>query len=319
MITQRTPSILDVTIRDGGYVNGHRWTYQEARQVLAALERAGVPGAEVGYLRDGDDTLYPSAYCPSEYLEELSTLAGSCELVVMVRPGEVDPARLDRLPGEGVRGVRVLVPRGDLPAAEPYVVRARAAGLHVTCNLTHVSKAAPGELALSAEKLVHMGAGRVYLADSNGSLYPEGVAERVRALLGAVPETVDIGFHPHDNLSLAYANSLAAVEAGAAALDASLSGIGKGGGNLSLELIVAHFVARGAAGLSLGPLAQDATSLAGRLRMVAEGPVKPIVSGLLDLGLKDAALLEAASVRNDYDRLITDLSPVNVRNLERKQ
>ncbi|MFJ5885621.1 hypothetical protein [Kitasatospora cineracea] len=306
------PILLDVTLRDGGYVNGHSWTLGDAVAVVRAVEAAGIPYVEVGYLRAGEvDPRRPVATCGDGYLAAVAAEAGRTSLVVMVRPGEVGPERLRELRGSGVGMVRVLVPQSDPERAEPYVRAARDGGVAVATNLTHVSRRSPAELASTARFFADLGVDVVYLADSNGSLYPEDVAARVRAVAEAVSGTPSaVGFHPHDNLGLAFANSQAALAAGAVAIDGSIGGIGKGGGNLRLELIAAHFARNGRTDLSVEPLLRDRTTQSAKLRMLAEGSASCLVAGLLDVGLDQDRQLQEQAVTRGYDALLrTGLQP----------
>lgn len=74
----------------------------------------------------------------------------------------------------------------------------------------------------------------LYVADTCGALLPDHVSR----LIGSLKSTVEteLGFHAHDFLTLAYANSIAAVTAGASYIDCSFLGLGRGAGNLQTEL-----------------------------------------------------------------------------------
>ncbi|MEU4746019.1 hypothetical protein AB0G02_36935 [Actinosynnema sp. NPDC023658] len=282
-----SPILLDVTLRDGGYFNDHSWTTYEAESIVRAVGAAGIPYAEIGYLRGTHHPQRPTASCPPAYLDALATVTGRPDLAVMVRPGEVPVERLAELPDRGVAMVRVLVMGGSVEAAEPYVAAARAAGLDVAMNLTRVSERDPEGIAVAVKACANAGAQIIYLADSNGSLDPDSVSERVGAAVSASP--VPVGFHAHDNLGLAFINATTALAAGATALDASIAGIGKGGGNLRLEVIVAHLIVRHGARLRLDPIAADRTTLATQLRMIADGGSKTVVTGLLDVNMDGTA------------------------------
>jgi 4-hydroxy-2-oxovalerate aldolase len=145
-------------------------------------------------------------------------------------------------------------------------VRARELGASVARVATHCTEAdiAPSHLELSRElgytavgflMMAHMnspqglldqarimaeaGAEVVYVTDSAGALVPDQVTARVATLRDGLPETVAVGFHGHQNLSLGIGNSLAAIAAGATWIDGCTCGLGAGAGNAPTELLAA--------------------------------------------------------------------------------
>jgi 4-hydroxy 2-oxovalerate aldolase len=157
-------------------------------------------------------------------------------------------------------------------------------------NIIRVSEVDLGALARIAAGLDRAGPDVVYVADSNGSLFPERAAQTVHIV--AAETAVQLGFHAHDGLRLAFSNTLAAVDAGCRYVDASLGGLGKGGGNLRLELIASYLVSRRAADFDLVPLARAAAEIIEPMRggsSIAE--CDSIVSGLLDLNTDEIAEL----------------------------
>jgi 4-hydroxy 2-oxovalerate aldolase len=97
---------------------------------------------------------------------------------------------------------------------------------------------APTEKLVEQAKLMESyGADTVYVVDSAGALLPHEVKDRIRALRQSL--SIDIGFHAHNNLSLAVANSITAIEEGARRIDGSIRCLGAGAGNTQTEVLVA--------------------------------------------------------------------------------
>jgi 4-hydroxy-2-oxovalerate/4-hydroxy-2-oxohexanoate aldolase len=79
----------------------------------------------------------------------------------------------------------------------------------------------------------------IYCTDSAGTMLPADVTARIAALRAGLRPETQIGFHGHHNLGMGIANSLAALDAGAARIDCSAAGLGAGAGNTPLEVFVA--------------------------------------------------------------------------------
>jgi 4-hydroxy-2-oxovalerate aldolase len=108
---------------------------------------------------------------------------------------------------------------------------------HSHLNTAHLLD--PDGLVEQAKVVADAGSEAIFIVDSAGAFLTDDVRRRVAALRAALPDEVAIGMHEHNNLSLAVANSAAAVAEGATLVDTSLAGLGAGAGNCQTEVLVA--------------------------------------------------------------------------------
>ncbi|NYO85755.1 4-hydroxy-2-oxovalerate aldolase, partial [Escherichia coli] len=138
----------------------------------------------------------------------------------------------------GVKLIRICIAKGDLVKAVPLIKLAKNLNFETSVNIIHISYYTESELDSLIEEVSKHEPDMIYFADSNGSLFPD----RINCLYKKYTRQykVSFGFHAHDNLGLAQANALAAINAGAQFIDASLAGMGKGTGNLKTEFFIAY-------------------------------------------------------------------------------
>jgi 4-hydroxy 2-oxovalerate aldolase len=175
---------------------------------------------------------------PDEYIETLKAEMAGAGVCVMAHPKNINAGEIAHMQRIGVRMLRLCMDNERPELTCDYIRRAKDAGLIVTLNLTRISQQPLRQLLSAAELARDAGTDVLYLADSNGALTPP----RVENLVCMVREVggINVGFHAHDNLGLAMSNSIAAMDGGATFFDASLRGMGKGAGNLKLELWLAY-------------------------------------------------------------------------------
>jgi 4-hydroxy-2-oxovalerate aldolase len=127
---------------------------------------------------------------------------------------------------------------------KPFAEQAKRAGLLVCANLMKTYSATSSEVARITTEIDKWAIfDAVYVVDSAGCMMPEHVREYVDAMKQV--SSCDIGFHGHNNLDLANANCLVALEAGATYVDGSIRGMGRSAGNAQTEVLAFLLKKRG--------------------------------------------------------------------------
>jgi 4-hydroxy 2-oxovalerate aldolase len=135
--------------------------------------------------------------------------------------------------------VRIATNIDNLDSALDSAAQLTQMGFQAFVNLMQASSLSLDQLATFSGKASGLGLAGVYLADSFGALKPRELEEMVNFLVSVGEEPV--GVHCHDNLGLALANSLAAIDAGATFIDGTVLGVGRGAGNTNLEDLVLQY------------------------------------------------------------------------------
>lgn len=233
--------VLDCTIRDGGYLNQWRFEPGVARDVYRAASKAGVDVVEIGFRgtrKNFDpDKFGPWRFCDEELLRE-TVKGGGAEVALMADFGKIEADDFCERKDSAAGMIRVAAHRGSLKDAVALLEKIKIKGYRVVLNAmgyTGMSEPQRREL----RKIVKgSGIDILYVADSYGSIFPnqiEGIFAPWLEMDG--PE---IGFHPHNNLQMAFANTIEAARLGVHYVDATMYGMGRGAGNLPVETLLAY-------------------------------------------------------------------------------
>ena len=112
-------------------------------------------------------------------------------------------------------------------------------GYETTLNIMAISVVARPRSTRRWKSAASSPAGTVVVVDSFGNLYREQIDHLVRKYMKAVEGTgKEVGMHAHNNLQLAFANTIEAIILGANRVDATMMGLGRGAGNCPMELLL---------------------------------------------------------------------------------
>lgn len=240
VVNKRDVYITEVALRDGSHAIAHQYTVEQVVKVAKGLNDAGVPYIEISH---GDGLAGSSLQYglsrtnEMELIEAAVSVADKAKIAVLLLPGIGTVKELKEAAKLGAKMARIATHVTEADVAPQHIAAAKELGME-TVGFLMMSHMAPVEKLVEQAKLMESyGADTVYVVDSAGALLPHQVRERIRALKQSLE--VNIGFHGHNNMSLAVANSLVAIEEGAIRIDGSVRCLGAGAGNTQTEVLVA--------------------------------------------------------------------------------
>lgn len=237
---KRSLELLDVSLRDGSHAVQHSFTVEQVRNIAKGLNAAGVHYFEVSHGDGlGGSSLQYGLSKVNEFqlIEAAVEECTTSEVSVLLLPGIGTKEDLLQAAKLGAKMVRVATHVTEADVAAQHIALGRELGMKTVGFLMMSHMATVEKIVEQAKLFESYGAEVVYVTDSAGAMLPAEVTEKISALKQAVQ--CEIGFHGHNNLSMAMANTIAAVEAGAKFVDGSLRALGAGAGNTQTEVMVA--------------------------------------------------------------------------------
>lgn len=231
-------NIVDVTLRDGGYRNNFNFKEKTIIETISSLNHSKIDFIEIGY-RGGsfkkDLFTGNTAHLPDDFLSRITSFIPN-KTCVMVHPSNITKDDVKILHAAGVKMVRVCVSHQVMQEAIQLIDELKSFGFLVTANIIRITLIPEQKLVSMVQKLNRSKADVIYIADSNGAILPD----EIKSVFKLIKEntSIHLGFHAHNNLHLALANTIAAIDCGVTYVDASIRGMGKGAGNLPLEILI---------------------------------------------------------------------------------
>jgi 4-hydroxy 2-oxovalerate aldolase len=234
--------ITDSSLRDGSHAKAHQFSERQVRDIVAGLDRAGVPVIEVthGDGLGGSSFNYGFSGTDERVLMKAAVdEASRAKIAALMLPGVGVMDDIKAACDLGVSVVRVATHCTEADIAIQHFGLARELGLETVGFLMMAHSRPPEVLAGQARIMADAGCECVYVVDSAGALILDQVTDRVAALVAELGGDAQVGFHGHENLALGVANSLCALRAGAVQIDGCTRRFGAGAGNTPTEALAA--------------------------------------------------------------------------------
>lgn len=231
--------ITDSTLRDGNHSVKHTISLDSIKRYCTFADNVGIPIVEVGHGNGLAASSLLIGKCPYTDFEMLTTAKSNLKnskLGIHSIPGLATIDDIKEAIDCGVDVFRVATHCTEATLSKSHLEFLSKSEKEVYGVLMMSALADPTKLIEQGKIMEDYGAHGVIIMDSTGTYLPKDVKERITLLKENIKGLV--GFHAHNNLGCAIANSLIAVESGADMIDACIRGFGAGAGNAALEVII---------------------------------------------------------------------------------
>lgn len=236
--------IFDTTMRDGELTRGVKMKLEEKISIAKVLEAMGVDVIEVGYpgynKKDFDEIfniakiIKDATICglASSNKDEILSVSEAIKPAEKGRIHIYTPVNLKNQTGGSEEQV--------LAAIKDSVALAKNSCDDVEWSGFDAPRSEPDFLCRAIEVAIKSGATTISIPDSLGLSSPEEFSQMIKMIFNRVPniDKATVSVHCHDDLGMAVANSIAALNCGARQIECSINGLGARKGNADLEKVV---------------------------------------------------------------------------------
>lgn len=237
--------VVDATLRDGGLCNDFFFTDKFVEDLYHNNIKAGVDYMEFGY-KASKDMFSPDKFGKWKFCndEDIRAVVGEnnspMKIAVMADVGRCDYKRDIGPKNESpVDMVRIATYINTIPVAVDMIEHCHNMGYETSINIMAVSKNRTEDIRAALDIFGKTPVNCIYIVDSYGAFYPEQIRSFAQMYLEYGDKyNKQIGIHAHNNQSLAFANTIDALQEGVSYLDCTVNGMGRGAGNCQSELLI---------------------------------------------------------------------------------
>lgn len=235
--------VIDVTLRDGGFVSDFNWDLEKAKFHINTMADIGAHIIEVGYWKQTEKSINPFYNMDKNILNFLTEDLQSNPMIAVMIDYSYCSKNIKDYPKIGetkLELIRITSRKEDFSEALKFAIKIKTStGLKVSFQIINVSNYSEIEIVNIAEQISLTNIDIVAFADSHGNLNLLSNFSQYQKAIGILKKSnKQWGFHLHDHTGRANLNYWILNNEGCDYIDGSVNGLGKGGGNLRLEEII---------------------------------------------------------------------------------
>ena len=239
--------LLDCTLRDGGYVNDWKFSREAFDAIIVGLQEVGIDVIEVGMLVKSNATEFITKFPDFSHIPALPRIKNSRSIfTVMFTYGEAKGIEVPPRKPDGIEALRLAYFKSDYRESLKLIEEFKQKGYEVFLQAMATFMYSDSELKEMLEQVNRLQPKYFSMVDSFGLMYEDDVRHMFNVVDSVLAPEIGIGFHAHNNQQLAFSNAVAFTElaensARDVCIDASIYGMGRGAGNVNLELLTNYF------------------------------------------------------------------------------
>lgn len=237
--------LVDSTLRDGGYINNWNFGEEAIRSICKKIGQAGIEAIEVGFVKGDsfsqDRTMFPDTECVKNLLAPKNKNLLYVGMLDMSAP--VPMEKLTPCDGKSFDALRVIFKKNKIKEGYEYCQKVQELGYKLFVQLVGTDNYSDEEFIDVIKKFNAIQPDAVYIVDSFGMIKRKHFLRLVYLADNNLAEGIALGYHSHNNLQQAFGNAEALAELNLRRdiyIDACVFGMGRGAGNLNLELFAEY-------------------------------------------------------------------------------
>lgn len=240
-------SLLDCTLRDGGYLNDWEFGHDNIVNIFERLVSAEIDIIEIGFLNesreyDTNRTIFPDAVSVNRTFDGLSK--GRSMIVGMIDYGTCGIGQMIPAGESFMDGIRVIFKKEKKEGAIAFCRQVKALGYKVFAQAVSITSYNDAELMELIRLVNDLEPYAFSLVDTYGLFHKNRLMHYFEFVNAHMKTTIGLGYHSHNNFQLAYANCIEVMELPGirrqVVIDGTLYGMGKSAGNAPLELLATY-------------------------------------------------------------------------------
>lgn len=237
--------LLDCTLRDGGSINNCNFEEKTIIDILSSLNNSNIDIVEIGFLQNNiNNSINCTISNNHKFFDSfLSKINNKFKAVVMINFGEFDITNLPNCNETLIDGIRLMFKKQDLKDAINYSKKIQEKGFALSLNPVSVTTYSKSDIENLIKYTNSINPSIIYIVDTYGLMDKNETFEYFEELDKGLNPEIEIGYHAHNNLQLAFSNSIEIIKKNSnrnIVIDASLYGMGKRAGNTNTELIAEY-------------------------------------------------------------------------------